>query len=727
MQLSYLVRRAVSLPPHVALYRTCRFACRLLKAEVARLRIRCSCSYLAPVCPGGLQTNLRLDLASIPQERIDVLRRLCQQYLSHRFDLLGSGWQTVAFGMTAPGLEGHRFAPSPVGPELAGRLNPPNLKRAQQIWRQMKCAAYQRIDWQLDFHSGFRWDERKYFADLDIGKVRGADIKVPWELARLQHLPRLALSASLACQSTPSQPSAEAQACLTEVKDQLLDFISANPPRFGAAWGCPMDVAIRAANICLACSLAKQTGAQWEPTFESTIAASLHDHARHILEHLEWSETGRSNHYMSDIAGLAFIAASLPSCAATDAWLAFALSEVADECLLQFHADGGNYEGSTAYHRLSLELVVFPVAMALGLAPARKLAVANATREPLRGIRVPVREDFASRAGQVVEGVDRQLAQRIWRAGNFLAALTRPDDRLCTIGDVDSGRFFKLEPRLLSGAQLSEDSLHGSVVVGATRALWGRDEGDTLESAVVRGLCGGNWLPDIVDAPGSVQDWHFADEHLHTSSRDDVEQLERREFQLPVPLQDGETLTLLSFPDFGVYVWRNERLFVSLRCAPHAREDAPMGHTHDDNLALEVWADGRALLEDPGTYVYTPLPELRRAYREWPVHFVPRSSQWEAIQWDESYLFNCKHRARAHCSAIGAHGAIAWLSHENGDVGRAIEFRPGELWIADFARRCELTTDIGVPVPVCQGYGRRAGRSLDFPVAVQMGHAGQSA
>jgi len=52
---------------------------------------------------------------------------------------------------------------------------------------------YNLIDWQLDFRSGYRWSEKFESNKIKIGNVKGADIKVPWELARFQHLPLLAL------------------------------------------------------------------------------------------------------------------------------------------------------------------------------------------------------------------------------------------------------------------------------------------------------------------------------------------------------------------------------------------------------------------------------------------------------------------------------------------------------------------------------------------------------
>ncbi len=47
---------------------------------------------------------------------------------------------------------------------------------------------YQPLDWQRDFKSGFRYDAKQWF--LSQRKImplaKGVDLKVPWELSRLQ-------------------------------------------------------------------------------------------------------------------------------------------------------------------------------------------------------------------------------------------------------------------------------------------------------------------------------------------------------------------------------------------------------------------------------------------------------------------------------------------------------------------------------------------------------------
>jgi len=291
-----------------------------------------------------------------------IPRQVAQHYLDHRFDLLGSGWVQVRYGMHCRGMAGYHYdmgAKVEVdnrGRWLEGRMNASNLSSAQKIWRCVD-PEYLPIDWQLDFKSGYRWSEKTWAARLKYGHRLGVDVKVPWELARMQHLPQMALRAAALGVDAP-----EASLLTRDIRNQLLDFIATNPPGFGVNWMCPMDIAIRGANWCLTWNILQAAGMAMDEKDEVVLARSLYDHGSYIVRHLEWSPT-RANHYLADICGLVFIAACLPEMEETDRWLAFAIGQVQVETLRQFLPDGGNFEGSTAYHRLSLEMVLYAVAL----------------------------------------------------------------------------------------------------------------------------------------------------------------------------------------------------------------------------------------------------------------------------------------------------------------------------------------------------------------------------
>ena len=372
MRLKCYLRTVSTLPPQTL----AKVAVAMLRHRLASLRQRRQdanhSTYvdLLPFSPGEFYSYFRaipVDLLRLQSEKISALS---DNYLAHRFDLLGSGWVQVKHGMLCRGLEGYRFEMGKSvridreGGWLRGRINPANLIRSQRIWRLVD-PTYAPIDWQLDFKSGYRWTEATWYLDIPYGHKLGVDIKVPWELARMQHLPQLAWACALAKDGQAG--FAPAQRYVGAFRNQVLDFIATNPPRFGANWRSSMDVGIRVANWLVTFDLFRASGTDFDVDFKSAFSHSVYEHGLHIVSNLEWNPELRGNHYLAHIVGLLFIAAYLPCTPETDAWLALAVQELVKEVGLQFNHDGTSFEASTCYHRLAAELVLYATALVFGL------------------------------------------------------------------------------------------------------------------------------------------------------------------------------------------------------------------------------------------------------------------------------------------------------------------------------------------------------------------------
>src|SRR5262249_50401356 len=160
-------------------------------------------------------------------------------------------------------------------------------------------------------------------------------------------------------------------------------------------------------------------------------------HGRHIVGNLEWYPHLRSNHYLSNIAGLLFVAAYLPENDETDGWLALAANELGKEVFAQFHKDGSNFEASTCYHRLSGEMVTYAVALALRIRPRlERLKTSNAlirVTSPGPGVLPADRMTLA--ANELISPATFALLSRM---ADFSQAATRPDGKVVQIGDNDS-------------------------------------------------------------------------------------------------------------------------------------------------------------------------------------------------------------------------------------------------------------------------------------------------
>ncbi|MGE5504470.1 MAG: heparinase II/III family protein [Actinomycetota bacterium] len=593
----HLLRTALSLPPREAARRAARFAARMARETVSTRRHRRRCSF-EPACAR---------LARLPLPDVEAETILAEDWLAHRFDLLGSGPVRVAHGETYAGFGRWRYGPGPALPAdwraaVAAQAWPANQARARAIL-DLIADPYTPIDWHVDFKSGWRWSPRVWGPGTPYAHRPGVDVKVPWELARLQHLPALAAGGQV-----------------REVRNQILDFLGANPPNWGVNWACAMDVAIRAANMAVARELLLRGGHVLDDAFEAELAAGILAHGRFIVANLEWSEHHRGNHYLADLAGLAFVAASLAGDEAA-AWTDLAAHGIDEEIRRQFLADGGNFEASTAYHRLSLEMAEAAAALLAGLG------------RPL----------------------SPKATDRLARARRFAQDTTLPSGRPLLVGDNDSGRFL--------GVRLP-------VAPPGPRPLFAAPMAAVAPAAPVR----------VVIVPPD-----------------------------PAALAGLESV---AYPDFGLYLWRNDRALIALRCGPIG-QNGQGGHAHNDQLAVEIEIDGIPFARDPGTFVYTPDLAARNAWRSALAHFVPRRGHLEPARLLAP--FKLEDRARAELVHLDDSCAVARHHGFGEPVWRRLAIAEGtvvvEDWPADAPATHVLRTPEalaalwGITVPYAPGYG----------------------
>lgn len=604
-----LIGRMVELGPRAVGVKLARRARDVLRHAAERRLDRRRPTLIRPLPGERLRTRLRHRPAVVP----DI-----GDVLAHRFDLLGSGpveWSREA----AP------------GDWLAREVDDANLPLARELWR-MVSSGYRPIDWQRDPKSGYRWSARQWSRDLPPPPA-SADIKLPWELARLQHLPRLALAGAA-----------------QELRDQVLDFLATNPPRFGVNWRCPMDVAIRAANIALAADLLAVGGVAIDEPFAAVLAAALRMHGRFVYENLEWQPDYRGNHYLADIVGLLFCAAYLPRSDEADRWFGFAARELLAEVGSQFLADGGSHEGSTCYHRLSAELAAFGMALLLA-----------------EGVAVPADQ-----------------GARLARMAAFLRDVTGPSGALVQIGDNDSGRLFKLSARGDLDPVETVEAL--DAVLGAAQAGHGTLAADLASGRRLVGTVPTMAPPSaglLVPANG-VRRRRFAARH------------------------GGGRPTVAWYPQFGIAVFRADWLFLTLRCRA-LRPHGPDAHAHNDQLAIELWLDGAPVIRDPGSYLYTAAPEWRDRYRSIRAHDAP----WlEGLGEPAPFadIFALGPGALADCLHAGPDGFHGRLRPPAPPIHRAVLIGADAIeivdWVDGIADPCWVMPDLGVTFS--PGYGLRA-------------------
>jgi hypothetical protein len=688
-------------------------------------KTKCSSIDLAQIfsfLDSGFIKQLAIDFPAYPE----LVRQQADKSIAHCFDHLGSGPVIVKHGMRCAGLGKFTYTstsevvPSRSSEWLNCLINRSNRAASMNIWTKID-SSYMPIDWQIDFKSGYRWREHTWYKDIKFGDLLGVDIKVPWELSRMQHLPTLSLACCFAAVGSTDFRGSEIY--LGEFRNQVLDFISTNPPGFGVNWVCSMDVAIRLCNLLIAYDIINSNVSRLDDEFNDIFVASIKAHARHIKANLEWAPKRRGNHYLANIVGLLFASIYLPCDDEADIWLSFSFQELISEVAYQFHEDGSNFEASVCYHRLSAEMVVWSSALLANLSLCKRIVLAKLLKKNHVFLPPPhnrIQFDLA-RETHKCNLLPIWFWERLLNMRLFTEALTRPDKLVVQFGDNDSGRFIILG----SGEQLRADNNpespfwsldHSSLIAGIAGLVSCTPDSSFSpidpSAKFLQEICGtGRGYPVSIDAgsPGNQAEGFPADESVWFEINNQF---------LKTPPSSRWTTTfashacgllsdmnLVAFEGMGCYVYRSPRFYLAVRCGELGL--AGLGaHAHCDQLAIELVMDDENLVRDPGSFIYTALPDSRNVYRSSLAHHVPRVAGCEPADLTRG-LFDLSSGAAGECLYFGRSGFIGRHLGYGKWVYRIIALETCKILIHDFAEGCLPICDpTPLPLPFSQGYGR---------------------
>ena len=246
--------------------------------------------------------NSEIDDLCGAQERATLLAR-ADAALEHRVDLLGSG--PVALG----------------------------------------C----RINWYTDFKTGFSWPPR-YFADIDYNNPdRPSDVKVPWELSRLQWL----MPAGQAYLLTRDDRYAAG------VREVLEQWMTANPCGASVNWSCTMEAALRVFSWTWFFHVFNEAPSWRNTGFRFRFLRALYLHVEFTDRHIERSDVN-GNHYTADAAALVVGGLFFGEGNGPKRWQREGWRILCQEMPRQVFPDGVDFEASLAYQRLVAELFLWP-------------------------------------------------------------------------------------------------------------------------------------------------------------------------------------------------------------------------------------------------------------------------------------------------------------------------------------------------------------------------------
>ena len=653
------------------------------------------------------------------EKKNEIQEYLVEKYLQHRFDLLGSGWVKVGYDIEAPGLENFRYKKNlPIvkfdkkGGWLKEVVHPNHLQVSANYWQIITSENpdYQPIDWQKDFKSGHRWTATQWFKNQE--GATGADIKNVLELARLQHLPLIAIAAI-------SQLNQVKKLCY-EFKHQLLDFFATNPPSMGVAYTYAMDVGIRAANILISYALLQtiESKSILDSDFEQILADNLYLHGLHILNDLEKREGISNNHYLANIVGLLFIANYLENTPEINQWLAFSMQELLYCMDYQFFEEGTNFEGSTCYHRLSTEMMLYAGALILGLSQEKKEALQNYSTKDWNykiALKPKSKQGFKVNQGSILP---EKFYKKLFLSTDFLERITKPNGEIPQFGDNDSGHFLKLFPigdwlttktatdkyqSLQNYAKIypeekyfDENQLTTKATLAATLALFPNANSqdftllNTINFAVIKSLTRGNTFSFNSSSQAvekkqlilltldkliskyqlNYQNTTIIFSELHKSKTNLLENLE-----------------FIAYPTFQLWLFKSNRIYLAISGISAKQQHPSWGHIHNDKLSFELSIDGTDLIVDPGTYLYSPIPERRNEFRSAKAHNI---AYIEGIEQNEPLagkmgLFNLKRDTRIEVLEKSVHSITFLLTYRKVKQIRTFLFTKNKIILKDYS------------------------------------------
>lgn len=563
------------------------------------------------------------------------LNFLVNNYLNHIFDLLGSGPIKVKYKLATTKTKSKYICYGSIL-RLLNIIKPIDCVKAFNIIKYID-RNYEPIDWHIDFKSGFRFNAR-YFNSRQkcrsvINKKIGVDIKVPWELGRLYHLIQMAVLAVI--------DRNKSEIIIKEFRNQILDFISANPVGKTVQWSCTMDTSIRAVNLLISYDIMKQIDDKnlLDENFERIFYKFIKLHGIFIINNLEYSKIP-NNHYLSNITGLIFIASYMKSSEETDAWLVFATQELIKEVKKQFYSEGSNFEGSTSYHRLSTEFVIYSTALIMSvLKTDRRKAYVLYNKKLMKKLKPTMGRGYKQEYNlEKKDFFPDWYIDRLFLMGVFTKNITNNKGEITQIGDNDSGRLIKLSPmgdiipyklaykkyykfpyNNQTKYYFDENILNHTNLLSLISALFEKDNTLNkyelmfpLESNFIKSLSN-NYKFNSTNLIYNNVSFHKLDDTFLKYSK--VTTFDFSNISEPL----NKNIEFINYDKFGICLFKSKTLYLCIS-VDVTKNTKLFGHSHNDKLSFELIVDGKNIVFDPGTYVYTPFSLMRDKFRSTKSH-----------------------------------------------------------------------------------------------------------
>ena len=445
-----------------------------------------------------------------------------------------------------------------------------------------------------DFFKSYDFSNRK----LKPAFFNIADVKVPYEASRLQHLQKQNLINSIEATKT-----LDSEALVVEVDKFPLIY-----------WNSPMDVAIRLINLIIHRQFLahKSNRSIIFDDSEELLDAYISQNYQYVKDNLENEGKVVGNHYLIELSSMLFYLANYETKNSV-ADTKFVIEELKIELARQFNDEGTNFEGSTHYSAFVTEALI----------------LCKLSMEEL------------NQSTDLLTSINRLILLN----KKFLSLLIN-NDELSQIGDNDSGRIFYF-------AFEEEKPLKLSWLIKMIESL------EINEKLIIS-----DHIFEVSEEIPILKDY----KHVKHS-------------EIKVFSKDYEAY---AYPGFGIFIWRNDSEYLSIRCGP-VGQNGVGGHSHYDQLSIECFTDNKWIARDPGTGTYTDDITIRNKFKSLEYHWGPNINI-KFKKEDEFDCFKLNNMSDGNVLTFNKESFLGVAEFNGNKIYRKMELNDGVLSIEDFSK-----------------------------------------
>ena len=445
-----------------------------------------------------------------------------------------------------------------------------------------------------DFFKSYDFSNRK----LKPAFFNIADVKVPYEASRLQHLQKQNLINSIEATKT-----LDSEALVVEVDKFPLIY-----------WNSPMDVAIRLINLIIHRQFLahKSNRSIIFDDSEELLDAYISQNYQYVKDNLENEGKVVGNHYLIELSSMLFYLANYETKNSV-ADTKFVIEELKIELARQFNDEGTNFEGSTHYSAFVTEALI----------------LCKLSMEEL------------NQSTDLLTSINRLILLN----KKFLSLLIN-NDELSQIGDNDSGRIF----------------------------YFAFEEEKPLKLS---------WLIKMIESL-EINEKLIISDHIFEVSEEIPILKDYKHVKHPEIKVFSKDYEAYAYPEFGIFIWRNESEYLSIRCGP-VGQNGIGGHSHYDQLSLECFTDNKWIARDPGTGTYTDDITIRNKFKSLEYHWGPNINI-KFKKEDEFDCFKLNNMSDGNVLTFNKESFLGVAEFNGNKIYRKMELNDGVLSIEDFSK-----------------------------------------